>query len=64
MKIADEKSDAIELIGDIKKEMAKVRQLLSELEYLVYEKDDRCEIIFFERGEHDKEGSEERVTTD
>lgn len=51
MKIADEKSDAIELITDIKKEMRKVRTLLAELEFLVYEKDERCELILFERGE-------------
>lgn len=51
MKIADDKSDAIELITDIKEEMAKVRALLAELEYLVYEKDERCKLILFERGE-------------
>ena len=48
MKIADERSDAIELIADIKKEMAALRNLLSQLEYLVYEKDDRCEIRFLD----------------
>ena len=56
MKIADDKSDAIELIKDIKKQMSIVRELLAELEYLVYEKDDRVFIEFFERGEHDGEG--------
>jgi len=57
MKIADEKSDAIELIGDIKGEMNKLRALIAELEYLVYVKDDRCTIEFFERGKHDKKRS-------
>lgn len=57
MKIADDKSDALELITDIKAEMARVRALLAELEYLVYEKDDRVKIEFFERGKHDKKGS-------
>ena len=46
MKIADEKSDAVYLIRDIKAEMEKVRSLLAELEYLVYEKDERCVIRF------------------
>ena len=48
MKIADERSDAIELITDIKKEMAALRDLLGELEYLVYKTDDRCEIRFLD----------------
>ena len=48
MKIADEKSDAVYLIRDIKAEMEKVRSLLAELECLVYEKDERCKIRFFE----------------
>lgn len=61
MKIADDKSDAIELIKDIKKQMSVVRELLAELEYLVYEKDDRVSIEFFERGEHDKGRSEKRA---
>lgn len=56
MKIADDKSDAIELIKDIKKQMSIVRELLAELEYLVYEKDDRVFIEFFERGKNDGEG--------
>jgi len=52
MKIADEKSDAIELMKDIKEEMNKVRELLAELEYLVYEKDERVEIKFFDNAGH------------
>ena len=67
MKIADEKSDAIQIIHDLKTEMNNIRQLLAELEYLVYEKDERAEIIFFERGENGEgreEESEKRVTAD
>lgn len=61
MKIASERSDAIELMKDIKKQMSIVRELLAELEYLVYEKDDRVFIEFFEGGEHDKGRSEKRA---
>ena len=57
MKIADEQSDAIELLGDIKEEMNRMRALISELEYLVYEKDERVMIKFFKGGEHDKKRS-------
>lgn len=57
MRIQHEDMDAIELVKDIKEEMAKVRDLLAALEYVIYQKDDRVEINFFERGEHDKEGS-------
>lgn len=49
MKIKDDKSDAIELIKDIKKEMAVVRSLIAELEYVVYQCDDRCQIEFFDK---------------
>jgi hypothetical protein len=63
MKIASERSDAIELMKDIKKQMSIVRELLAELEYLVYEKDDRVSIEFFERGDHDKGRSEKRAAT-
>ena len=63
MKIADERSDAIELMKDIKEEMNKVRQLLAELEYLVYEKDERVEIKFFERGDNDEGRSKKGTTT-
>ena len=64
MKITDGTSDAIELIKDIKKEMATIREMLAELEYVVYECDERCTLVLFERGEHDKKGSKERVTAD
>lgn len=57
MKIQTENADAIELVKDIKAEMAVVRDLLGQLEYLVYTLDERCEISFFERGENDKTGS-------
>lgn len=59
MKIADEKSDAIALIREIHKEVRQVQRDLAELEYLIYEKDERVEIEFFERGLNDKERSEE-----
>ena len=58
MKIQHEDKDAIELIKDIHTEMAKIRDLIGALEYVIYQKDDRVEINFFERGEHDKEGSQ------
>ena len=51
MKIADEQSDAIELIKDIKKEMEIMRSLISELEYVTYKCDDRCQIVFFDKDE-------------
>jgi len=57
MKIQHDDLDAIELIKDIKKEMNDIRQLIAALEYVVYRCDERVEINFFERGEHDKEGS-------
>lgn len=59
MKIQHEDMDAIDLIRDIKKEMNNVRQLIAALEYVIYQKDDRVEIEFFGRGEHDKKGSKE-----
>lgn len=64
MKIADDKSDAIELIRDLKKEMAIIREMIAELEYVVYECDERCHLILFERGDNDEKGSKERVKTD
>ena len=57
MRIQHEDMDALELVKDIKTEMRKVRDLLAALEYVIYQKDDRVEINFFERGEDDKEGS-------
>ena len=59
MKIANEKSDALELVRRIHVEMNLLRKALAELEYLVYETDDRVSIEFFERGKHDTKGSEE-----
>ena len=47
MKIADERSDAVELVKDIKQEMARMRDLLGELEYLIYKTDSRCHLEFF-----------------
>lgn len=48
MKIQHEDMDAIELVRDIKAEMAKVREMIAALEYVIYQKDERCEIRFFE----------------
>ena len=60
MRVADEYDDAIELVKDIKKEMTEMRSLMSRLEYLIYTCDERYEVCFFdERGENDKERSEE-----
>ena len=64
MKLTDGRSDAIELVQDIKHQMATLRDLLGELEYLVYRCDDRVEIDFFERGEHDKGRSQKRTKAD
>ena len=61
MKIKDDKSDAIEIIKDLKKEMAIIREMIAELEYVVYECDERCHLILFERGENDKKGSKKRA---
>lgn len=57
MKIKDEHSDALNIIRDLHKEMKIVRSLIGELEYLVYQCDDRCKIEFYGKGKHDKEGS-------
>ena len=57
MKIKDDHSDALNIIRDLHKEMKIVRSLIGELEYLIYEKDERCKIEFFGRGENDKRGS-------
>ena len=63
MIIADEKSDAIELIADLKKQLETVRELLAELEYLVYEKDDRVMIRFIGRGLNDEGRSKEGIAS-
>ena len=50
MKIKDDKSDALELIKDIKREMEVLKGYLATLEYLVYQCDERVEIKFFGKG--------------
>ena len=55
MKIKDEKSDAIELIKSLKREMKIIREMLAELEYIVYECDERCVLVLIERGENGQE---------
>lgn len=64
MKISNDKTDALLLIKAIHKEVRQIQRDLAELEYLIYEKDERVEIKFFERGLNDKEGSEKRVKAD
>ena len=47
MKIVDGKSDALELIQKIHREMLELQKHIDELEYLIYEKDERAKIEFF-----------------
>ena len=54
MKIQHEDMDAIDLIKDIKVEMAKVREMIAALEYVIYQKDERCEIRFFDKGKNEE----------
>lgn len=53
MRIEHEDKDALEIIKDIHTEMAKIRDLISALEYVIYQKDERVEINFFEDGVRD-----------
>lgn len=64
MKIQHEDKDALELIEDINEEMEKMRDLIGALEYVVFQKDERVEINFFERGEDDKERGKKRTKAD
>ena len=64
MKIEDGKSDAVELIRRIHREMKALQNSISELEYLIYEQDERCKIEFFGRGKNDTRGSQKRVKAD
>jgi len=64
MRIADERSDAIQILKRIKEDTETLLADIAELEYLIYEVDERCLIKFFERGVNDKKGSKERTTTD
>lgn len=57
MKLKDDKSDALELIKKIHSQMRVLQGTIAELEYLIYTKDERVEINYFERGAHDKERS-------
>lgn len=63
MKIKDDHSDALNIIRDLHKEMKIVRSLLGELEYLVYQCDDRCKIEFFGKGKHDEGRGQKGVKT-
>lgn len=47
MKIKDDRSDALELVLRAHRELKELQQTLYELEYLVYEKDERVKIKFF-----------------
>lgn len=51
MKITNDKSDALALIKAIHEEVRQIQRDLAELEYLIYEKDERVEIKFFDKGE-------------
>lgn len=64
MKLATDDYDAIELIQKIHHQIFDLQETLSKLEYLVYEKDERCEIEFFGRGRDDKRGSQKRTKAD
>ena len=64
MKIANEKSDALEIICRLHREIKEIQNTLSELEYLIYEQDERCKIEFFERGVHDEGRSEKGTKAD
>lgn len=57
MKVADEKSDALELVKRIHREMRQLQKSMDELEYLIYAVDARTQIEFFKGGEHDKKRS-------
>lgn len=63
MKIADERSDALEILKRIHTEMRVLQGAIAELEYLIYETDERVQINFFERGEHDKGRSQKGIKT-
>ena len=47
MKISNDRADAMDLIRDIHKKMKDLQESISELEYLIYETDERCKITFF-----------------
>lgn len=56
MKIEDGKSDAVELVRRIHREMKTLQNSISELEYLIYEQDERCKIEFFGEKKNDRTG--------
>lgn len=47
MEIKDNKSDAMEIIRRIHREMKELQESIAELEYLIYEHDERVKIEFF-----------------
>jgi len=49
MRIANERSDALEIICRLHREIKDIMNTLSELEYLIYETDERCKIEYFKK---------------
>ena len=47
MRIKSENSDAMEIIRRVHREIKQLQRDLDELEYLIYEKDERVKIEFF-----------------
>lgn len=47
MKVANEKADALEIIKRLHREMRQIQNTISELEYLIYEEDERVKIELF-----------------
>ena len=58
VKVADGKSDALELVQKAHREIRELQRTVDELEYLVYAIDARCQIEFFKGGVNDKKRSE------
>lgn len=60
MQITDGKSDALEIVKRVHAEIRQIQKDLDELEYLIYKKDERVQLRFFNKGEvNDKKRSEE-----
>ena len=53
MQIRDERSDALKLVQQVHREIRQIQRDLDELEYLIYKKDERVKIKFFNKGEAD-----------
>lgn len=53
VQIRDERSDALKLVQQVHREIRQIQRDLDELEYLIYKKDERVKIKFFNKGEAD-----------